>query len=100
MVLTLASTTRASQVVNVFGRFSLNYYKLSGQGVFGEMQGPGNGLLGLSGSSITHNYSLATGFTKTFSSSLADGFSFWLVQVQPATAETRWRHSDVRLRNS
>jgi hypothetical protein len=33
----------ASQSVNVFGRFSLNYYKLSGQGVFGEPQGPGNG---------------------------------------------------------
>jgi len=75
----------ASQSVNVFGRFSLNYYKLSGQGVFGEMQGPGNGLLGLSGSSITHNYSLATGFTKTFSSSLLTDFRFGWFKYNPQT---------------
>src|SRR5580765_376892 len=59
----------ASQSLNVFGRFSLSYYSLSGKGLLGAMGGPGNGLLGLSGSSITHNYSLATGFNKTISTS-------------------------------
>ena len=47
--------------MNVFGRFSLDYFKLSGQGLLGAVGGPGNGLLGLAGSSITHNYSLASG---------------------------------------
>jgi hypothetical protein len=75
----------ASQTMNVFGRFSLNYFKLSGQGVFGQMQGPGNGLLGLSGSSITHNYSLATGFTKTFSSTLLTDFRFGWFKYNPQT---------------
>jgi len=75
----------ASSSVNVFGRFSLDYFKLSGQGVFGTMQGPGNGLLGLSGSSITHNYSLATGFTKTFSASLLTDFRFGYFKYNPQT---------------
>ncbi len=75
----------ASQSVNVFGRFSLDYFKLSGQGLLGTMQGPGNGLLGLAGSSITHNYSLATGVTKTFSSSLLMDFRFGYFKYNPQT---------------
>jgi hypothetical protein len=75
----------ASKSVNVFGRYSLDYFTLSGQGVFGTMQGPGNGLLGLSGSSITHNYSLATGFTKTFSSTLLTDFRFGWFKYNPQT---------------
>jgi outer membrane receptor protein involved in Fe transport len=71
--------------INVFGRFSLNYFKLSGQGVFGQLQGPGNGLLGLSGSSITHNYSLSTGFTKTFTSTLLTDFRFGYFKYNPQT---------------
>jgi len=59
-----------SSTLNVFGRFSLDYFTLSGKGLLGAVGGPGNGLLGLSGSSNTHNYSLATGFTKTLSASL------------------------------
>jgi len=77
----------ATSSVNVFGRYSLDYFKLSGQGLFGTMQGPGNGLLGLSGSSITHNYSLATGFTKTFSSSLLTDFRFGWFKYNPQTAK-------------
>lgn len=77
----------ATSTINVFGRFSLNYFKLSGQGVFGQLQGPGNGLLGLSGSSITHNYSLATGFTKTFSSSLLTDFRFGWFKYNPQTSK-------------
>ncbi len=76
-----------SSSISVFGRFSLDYFKLSGQGVFGQMQGPGNGLLGLAGSSITHNYSLATGFTKTFSSSLLTDFRFGWFKYNPQTAK-------------
>ncbi len=75
----------ASSTVNVFGRFSLDYFKLSGQGIFGQLQGPGNGLLGLSGSSITHNYSLATGVTKTLSTSLLTDVRFGYFKYNPQT---------------
>ncbi|HZZ15885.1 MAG TPA: carboxypeptidase-like regulatory domain-containing protein, partial [Candidatus Sulfotelmatobacter sp.] len=75
----------ASQSVNVFGRFSLDYFKLSGKGLLGALGGPGNGLLGLAGSSITHNYSLASGFTKTFSSSLLMDFRFGYFKYNPQT---------------
>ena len=75
----------ASSTVSVFGRFSLDYFKLSGQGLLGQMQGPGNGLLGLAGSSITHNYSLATGFTKTISATLLNDFRFGYFKYNPQT---------------
>jgi hypothetical protein len=75
----------ATSTVNVFGRFSLDYFKLAGTGVFGALQGPGNGLLGLAGSSITHNYSLATGFTKTLGASLLTDFRFGYFKYNPVT---------------
>jgi Carboxypeptidase regulatory-like domain/TonB dependent receptor len=75
----------ATSTINVFGRFSLDYFKLSGTGVFGALQGPGNGLLGLAGSSITHNYSLATGFTKTLGASLLTDFRFGYFKYNPQT---------------
>jgi hypothetical protein len=75
----------ASSTVSVFGRFSLDYFKLSGQGLLGQMQGPGNGLLGLAGSSITHNYSLASGFTKTISATLLNDFRFGYFKYNPQT---------------
>src|SRR5260370_36509599 len=75
----------ATSTVNVFGRFSLDYFKLAGTGVFGALQGPGNGLLGLSGSSITHNYSLATGFTKILGASLLTDFRFGYFKYNPQT---------------
>ena len=74
-----------SPTLNVFGRFSLDYFKLSGQGLLGAVGGPGNGLLGLAGSSITHNYSLATGFTKTISTSLLTDFRFGWFKYNPQT---------------
>jgi hypothetical protein len=74
-----------SSTLNVFGRFSLDYFKLSGKGVLGALGGPGSGLLGLSGSSITHNYSLATGFTKTLSASLLTDFRFGWFKYNPQT---------------
>lgn len=75
----------ASSTVNVFGRFSLDYFKLSGKSLLGAVGGPGDGLLGLAGSSITHNYSLASGFTKTFSSSLLMDFRFGYFKYNPQT---------------
>jgi outer membrane receptor protein involved in Fe transport len=75
----------ASSTLNVFGRFSLDYFTLSGKGLLGALGGPGNGLLGLSGSSNTHNYSLATGITKTISSSLLTDFRFGYFKYNPQT---------------
>ncbi|HLW85052.1 MAG TPA: TonB-dependent receptor [Candidatus Sulfotelmatobacter sp.] len=75
----------ASQSLNVFGRYSLDYFSLSGTGVLGALGGPGTGLLGLSGGSITHNYSLALGFTKTLSNTLLTDFRFGWFQYNPQT---------------
>jgi hypothetical protein len=74
-----------SSSVSVFGRFSLDYFTLSGKGTLGALGGPGSGLLGLSGSSITHNYSLATGFTKTLSNSLLTDVRFGWFKYNPQT---------------
>jgi hypothetical protein len=75
----------ASSTLNLFGRFSLDYFKLSGKGSLGALGGPGTGLLGLAGSSITHNYSLATGFTKTLSTSLLTDVRFGWFKYNPQT---------------
>jgi len=74
-----------SQTLNVFGRYSLDYFTLSGKGTLGALGGPGSGLLGLAGSSITHNYSLALGFTKTLSPALLTDFRFGWFQYNPQT---------------
>jgi hypothetical protein len=71
------------QSVQVFGRFSLDYFNLSGQGVYGALQGIGDGPGGLAGSSKVHNYSLASGVTKTFSSSLLGDFRFGYFKYNP-----------------
>jgi hypothetical protein len=75
----------ASQSMNIFGRFSLDYFNLSGKGALGPLGGIGFGLGGLAGSSITHNYSLATGFTKTLSTSLLTDFRFGWFKYNPQT---------------
>jgi hypothetical protein len=75
----------ASPTLNLFGRFSLDYFNLSGKGVLGPLGGVGTGLNGLAGSSVTHNYSLATGFTKTFSSTLLTDFRFGWFKYNPQT---------------
>jgi hypothetical protein len=77
----------ASQSLSVFGRFSLSYYSLSGKGLLGDLGGSGTGLLGLSGSSITHNYSLATGFNKTFSPTLLTDFRFGYFKYNPTASK-------------
>ena len=75
----------ATSSLSVFGRFSLDYFSLSGKGSLGVLGGPGTGLLGLAGSSITHNYSLATGFTKTLSTSLLTDVRFGWFKYNPQT---------------
>jgi len=75
----------ASQSLQVFGRFSLDYFNLSGKGALGALGGPGFGLLGLTGSAVTHNYSLASGFTKTLSNSLLTDFRFGYFKYNPQT---------------
>jgi len=71
------------QTVQIFGRFSLDYFNLSGQGVYGALQGIGDGPAGLAGSSKVHNYSLAAGVTKTFSTSLLGDFRFGYFKYNP-----------------
>jgi hypothetical protein len=75
----------ATPSLTFFGRYSLDYFKLSGTGTLGALGGPGTGLLGLAGSSITHNYSLATGFTKTLSNSLLTDVRFGWFKYNPQT---------------
>ena len=78
----------ASQTLQVFGRFSLAYYTLSGEPALGpQLGGVGNGLAGLSGSSINHDYSLASGFTKTVSSTLLTDFRFGWFKYNPQTSK-------------
>ena len=75
----------ATSSLSIFGRFSLDYFSLSGKGTLGALGGPGSGLLGLAGSSITHNYSLATGFTKTLNPTLLTDFRFGWFKYNPQT---------------
>lgn len=75
----------ASQSLSLFGRFSLNYFSLSGQPSLGAVGGVGFGPGGLAGSSNVHNYSLAIGATKTFSSTLLGDFRFGWFKYNPMT---------------
>jgi hypothetical protein len=77
----------ASQSMSVFGRFSLNRFSLSGAPSLGAVGGVGFGPGGLAGSSNVHNYSLAAGVTKTFSSSLLGDFRFGYFKYNPVTAK-------------
>ena len=70
----------------VFGRFSLDYFSLSGKGGLGDLGGLGFGPGGLNGSSIVHNYSLATGFTKAIGSKWLTDFRFGYFKYNPQTA--------------
>jgi hypothetical protein len=70
----------------VFGRFSLDYFSLSGLGGLGELGGTGFGPGGLNGSSNVHNYSLATGFTKAIGPKWLTDFRFGYFKYHPQTA--------------
>ena len=70
----------------VFGRFSLDYFSLSGTGGLGALGGLGFGPGGLNGSSINHDYSLAVGFTKPIGAKWLTDFRFGYFKYNPKTA--------------
>ena len=70
----------------VFGRFSLDYFSLSGKGALGVLGGPGFGPGGLNGTSKVHNYSLATGFDKAIGTKLLTDVRFGWFRYNPQTA--------------
>jgi Carboxypeptidase regulatory-like domain len=70
----------------VFGRFSLDYFNLSGAGGLGALGGAGFGPGGLNGSSTVHNYSLASGFTKAIGTKWLTDFRFGYFKYNPQTA--------------
>jgi len=70
--------------VNIFGRYTHAHFKLSGAPVFGDaIGGPGLGPLGLAGQSVIENYSVATGFDYTLTSSLLTDFRFGFFRYNP-----------------
>jgi hypothetical protein len=74
---------RASDKLQVFGRYTHSNFKLSGKPVFGAIGGPGLGYLGLGGQSLINNYSLAAGFDYTLSSTLLTDFRFGFFRYNP-----------------
>jgi hypothetical protein len=70
----------------VFGRFSLDYFSLSGKGSLGVLGGPGFGPGGLNGTSKVHNYSLATGFDKAIGTKWLTDLRFGWFRYNPQTA--------------
>ncbi len=70
----------------IFGRFSLSYFSLSGKGGLGDLGGLGFGPGGLNGSSDVHNYSLATGITKPIGAKWLTDFRFGWFKYNPKTA--------------
>ncbi len=74
---------QATQSMHVFGRFSLDYFSLSGKGALGALGGEGFGPGGLNGTAQTHNYSLAAGFDKVISSTLLTDFRFGYFKYNP-----------------
>jgi len=74
----------ANQKLQIFGRYTHAHFLLSGAPVFGDkIGGPGLGYLGLAGQSLIQNYSLATGFNYTVSSSLLTDFRFGYFRYNP-----------------
>jgi Carboxypeptidase regulatory-like domain/TonB dependent receptor-like, beta-barrel len=69
----------------VFGRFSLDYFNLSGTGVLGALGGLGDGPGGLNGESTVHNYSLASGFDKAIGTTWLTDFRFGYFKYNPQT---------------
>jgi hypothetical protein len=69
----------------VFGRFSLDYFSLSGLGGLGDLGGAGFGPGGLNGSSINHDYSVAGGFTKAIGTKWLTDFRVGWFQYNPMT---------------
>jgi hypothetical protein len=74
----------ANQKLQIFGRYSHAHFLLSGKPVFGpQIGGPGLGYLGLAGQSLIQNYSVASGFNYTLSSTLLTDFRFGYFRYNP-----------------
>ncbi len=69
----------------VFGRFSLDYFNLSGLGGLGPLGGVGFGPGGLNGTSDNHDYSVAGGFTKAIGTHWLTDFRVGWFQYNPLT---------------
>src|SRR2546425_5105137 len=82
----IRSDYNAPHGFTVFGRFSLDYFSLSGAGSLGILGGPGFGPGGLNGTSKVHNYSLATGFDKAIGTNLLTDLRFGWFRYNPQTA--------------
>lgn len=72
--------------IQVFGRFSLDYFNLSGKGGLGALGSAGFGPGTLDGSSVNHDYSVAGGFTKAFGTNWLTDFRIGWFQYNPETA--------------
>ncbi|HXE35843.1 MAG TPA: TonB-dependent receptor [Verrucomicrobiae bacterium] len=72
--------------IQVFGRFSLDYFNLSGKGGLGALGSAGFGPGTLNGMSTNHDYNVAGGFTKTFGTNLLTDFRIGWFQYNPTTA--------------
>ena len=81
-----------SPTIQLFGRFSVARFNVSGQGALGKLGGPGFGgapaAAGLNGKSQIHNYSLATGVTKTFNPTLIADFRFGYFKYNPVASKS------------
>ena len=74
----------ANSMLQIFGRYTHAHFLLSGKPVFGnQIGGPGLGYLGLAGQSLIQNYSVATGFNYTLSSSVLTDFRFGYFRYNP-----------------
>lgn len=71
--------------IQVFGRFSLDYFNLSGLGGLGTLGGAGFGPGGLNGTSTNHDYSVAGGFTKSFGTKWLTDVRVGWFQYNPVT---------------
>jgi hypothetical protein len=72
--------------IQVFGRFSLDYFNLSGEGGLGALGSAGFGPGTLNGTSTNHDYSVAGGFTKAFGTKWLTDFRIGWFQYNPITA--------------
>src|SRR5215469_12995630 len=70
----------------VFGRFSFDWFNLSGKGGLGALGSAGFGPGTLNGSSNVHNYSVASGFDKAVGTHWLTDFRFGWFQYNPVTA--------------
>jgi hypothetical protein len=75
----------ATPTINVFGRYSQQWFSVSGAPGLGQAGGLGFGSGGLAGSSNIHNYSVSVGVTKTFSQTWLADFRFGWMHYNPQT---------------